>query len=91
MNFFIASRINAALWVVWAIATIGLSGGNRTFEEQALLDTTPLVVFWYVTVKRIWPLVLLSGLWMMLVDFVCFLLGRVGFCLTKWQMSSCHS
>lgn len=61
----------AAIWIhgcaaapqVALILLLGLSTGNRIYEEQALLDTTASGVFWHVTFRRIWPLLLLSFLW----------------------------
>ena len=61
----------AAIWIhgvaaapqVALILLLGLTTGNRVFEEQALLDTSPAGVFWHVTFKRIWPLLVLCLLW----------------------------
>lgn len=61
----------AASWIhgiaassqVAIIFLVGLSFGGRIFEEQALLDTSSLRVFWSVTVVRLWPLGVLSFLW----------------------------
>jgi len=65
---------NAAAWIhgiaaapqVALILLIGMRTGNRVFEEQALLDTTPAGVFWHVTFKRIWPLLILSIFWIVI-------------------------
>ena len=61
----------AASWIhgiaassqVAIIFLVGLSFGGRIFEEQALLDTSSLRVFWSVTVVRLWPLGVLAFLW----------------------------
>ncbi|MDG1510864.1 MAG: hypothetical protein P8R31_04160 [Mariniblastus sp.] len=61
----------AASWIhgiaassqVAIIFLVGLSFGGRVFEEQALLDTSSLRVFWSVTIVRLWPLGVLAFLW----------------------------
>lgn len=61
----------AASWIhglaassqVAIIFLVGLAMGGRIFEEQALLDTSSLRVFWRVTIVRLWPLGLLAFLW----------------------------
>jgi iron(III) transport system permease protein len=44
-----------------------MSIGRRVYEEQALLDTDQSGVFWNVTLVRLWPLLVLSALWTMIV------------------------
>ena len=64
----------AASWIhgiaaapqVALILLIGLSVGRRVFEEQALLDTTPAGVFWNVTLPRLYPLLILSVIWIVI-------------------------
>ena len=61
----------AASWIhglaaapqVALILLIGLRTGLRTYEEQALLDTTSTGVFWNVTLPRVAPLLILCLIW----------------------------
>ncbi|MDG1872703.1 MAG: hypothetical protein P8J27_02235 [Mariniblastus sp.] len=67
----LVSGWTAAVWIhgiaaapqVALILLIGMSIGSRDFEEQALLDTSSAGVFWHVTFKRLWPLLILSTIW----------------------------
>ncbi|MFK7766729.1 MAG: hypothetical protein AB8B55_05870 [Mariniblastus sp.] len=67
----IVSGWTAAAWIhgiaaapqVALVLLIGMSIGGRIFEEQASLDTSELGVFWHVTFKRLWPLLILSVIW----------------------------
>ena len=71
----LVSGWRAAIWIHGIAATpqiavlflLGLTTGKRVFEEQALLDTSRIGVFWAVTIKRLWPLVVLAVLWTMIV------------------------
>ena len=64
----------AAIWIhgiaaapqVALILLIGLGAGRRVYEEQALLDTSPAGVFWNVTIRRIFPLLVLSAIWIVI-------------------------
>lgn len=64
----------SAVWIHAVAATpqvaiillLGLSTGRRTFEEQALLETGRVSVFWHVTLPRLSPLILLSAVWIFL-------------------------
>ncbi len=64
----------SAIWIHAVAATpqvaiillLGLSEGRRTFEEQALLETGRASVFWYVTLPRLSPLILLCAVWIFL-------------------------
>ena len=58
---------------VWAHATsllpqftllilFGL-GTKRTYEEQGLMEASPWQVFFHITLRRFWPLAMLSVLW----------------------------
>ena len=70
----LVSGWTAASWIhgiaaapqVAVILLIGSSVGGRVFEEQALLDTSSLGVFWNVTLPRLWPLLLLSAIWIVI-------------------------
>ena len=70
----LVSGWTAATWIhgvaaasqVALILLIGLSTGQRVYEEQALLDTTPAGVFWNVTIYRILPLLVLSAIWIVI-------------------------
>lgn len=70
----LVSGWTAATWIhgiaaapqVALILLIGLSIGQRVFEEQALLDTSPAGVFWNVTIWRIVPLLVLSAIWIVI-------------------------
>ncbi len=65
----------AATWIhgvaaapqVAVLLLLGMSIGRRVYEEQALLDTDQAGIFWNVTFKRLWPLIILSALWTMIV------------------------
>lgn len=71
----LVSGLRAAAWVhgvaaapqIAVLILIGLMNGRRTFEEQALLETSPLGVFWHVTLPRLLPVVVLSVLWTLIV------------------------
>lgn len=71
----LVSGWRAAIWIHGIAATpqiavlflLGLTTGKRVFEEQALLDTSRVGVFWAVTIKRLLPLILLAVLWTMIV------------------------
>ena len=70
----LVSGWRAAIWIHGIAATpqiavlflLGLMSGKRVFEEQALLETNRLGVFWAVTVQRLWPLAVLAMLWTMI-------------------------
>ena len=67
----IVSGWTAAAWIhgiaaapqVAIVLLIGMTIGGRVFEEQASLDADPVGVFWNVTFKRLWPLSILSVIW----------------------------
>lgn len=67
----LVSGWTAASWIhgiagapqVALILLVGMSLGRRVHEEQALLDTTPTKVFWTVTLRRLFPLLILSTIW----------------------------
>ena len=70
----LVSGWTAATWIhgiaagpqVAMILLIGMSVGQRVYEEQALLDTNSSGVFWNVTIKRIMPLLVLSTIWIVI-------------------------
>jgi len=53
----------AAAPQVALILLIGLRMGDRSYEEQALLDTSATSVFWNITFPRILPLLILCVVW----------------------------
>ena len=53
----------AAVPQVALILLIGLRMGDRTYEEQALLETSSTRVFWNITFPRIAPLLVLCVVW----------------------------
>ena len=67
----LVSGWTAAAWIhgiaaapqVALVFLIGMSLGGRVFEEQASLDASAMGVFWHVTFKRLWPLLILSVIW----------------------------
>ncbi len=71
----LVSGWTAAVWIhavaaapqIAMILLLGILTGQRVFEDQALLETSRWGVFWNVTVKRLWPLVVLSVLWTTIV------------------------
>ena len=71
----LVSGWQAAAWIhgvaaapqVAILLLIGLSNRRQPLEEQTLLDTNWIGVFWYVTLRRLWPLILLSTLWTLIV------------------------
>jgi iron(III) transport system permease protein len=71
----LVSGWTAAVWVhgvaaapqIAILLLIGISTGNRTYEEQALLDTTRWGVFWNVTLPGLIPLLILATLWTIIV------------------------
>jgi ABC-type Fe3+ transport system permease subunit len=70
----LVSGWTAASWIhgiaaapqIALILLIGLSVSRREYEEQALLDTSAAGVFWNVTLRRLWPLLILSIAWIVI-------------------------
>ncbi|MEM7782311.1 MAG: hypothetical protein AAF623_03085 [Planctomycetota bacterium] len=64
----------AAIWIhgisaapqVGLFLTIGMSSFGRTYEEQASLDASPITVFARVTLFRLFPLLILSVIWIVI-------------------------
>ena len=67
----LVSGWTAASWIhglaaapqVALILLIGLQMGDRSYEEQALLETSSTSVFWNITFPRIAPLLILCVVW----------------------------
>ena len=67
----LVSGWTAASWIhglaaapqVAVILLIGLAMGDRSYEEQALLETSSTRVFWNITFPRIAPLLILCIVW----------------------------
>ena len=65
----------AAVWIhgvaaapqVALIMMVGLMMGGRSWEEQAMLDATPSIVFWNVTARKLLPLIMIGFVWTLVV------------------------
>lgn len=65
----------AGVWIHAVAATpqvaiiflLGLATGRRVYEEQALLETSRMSVFWHVTFPRLAPIGLLAATWILII------------------------
>ena len=53
----------AAVPMVAIVLWIGISGAGRIYDEQARLDASSGVVFWRVTLPRLFPLIAICAIW----------------------------
>jgi iron(III) transport system permease protein len=60
--------VHAVASIPWVTLIVGLASRQvePQLEEAALLDTSPLQVFWRITLRRVWPALGLAALWVAL-------------------------